>query len=174
MKEQFIKIYKENIKREGSDKLLEWLWDSDFFKAPASTRYHLACEGGLCEHSINVYNNFECDNPETKAICALLHDVCKINFYKSDFRNVKNADGNWEKVPYYSIDEKFPFGHGEKSVFLIERFMKLTIEEAVAIRFHMGEFEKDKATSDAYNKYTLAVLLHIADLKATFIDEKTM
>ena len=185
-KDEFIQIFSNNIHREGSDALLRWLESTDFFTAPASTRYHSCHEGGLCEHSLNVCHRlkrvFFGENPithgdeskekETVAICGLLHDVCKANFYTVQMRNVKNESGQWEKKPYYTVDEKFPFGHGEKSVFLIERFMMLTPEEAVAIRFHMGEFEKDRSTSDAYSKYPLAVMLHIADEEATFLDEK--
>lgn len=182
-KQQFIKLFKENIHREGADELLEWLEKTDFFTAPASTRYHSCHEGGLCEHSINVYkrliNAYEAEHEvvpvgykETLTICGLLHDVCKANFYKATTRNVKNEQtGRWEKQPYYTVEEKFPFGHGEKSVFLIERFMKLTIEEAVAIRFHMGDFS-DMSTSKAYNLCSLALMLHIADLEATYLDEK--
>ena len=55
-KEEFISIYNENIKRKGADKLLEYLKKSDFFTAPCSTRYHGAYEGGLVEHSVNVYH----------------------------------------------------------------------------------------------------------------------
>lgn len=187
-KDEFIQIFNDNIHREGADALLRWLESTDFFVAPASTKYHSCHEGGLVEHSLNVYNRLtrsedlgmaesgvSSDIPicETLAICGLLHDVCKANFYKVSTRNVKNEEtGKWEKVPYYSIDEKFPFGHGEKSVFLIERFMRLTPEEAVAIRFHMGEFEKERSTSDAYSKYPLAVMLHVADELATFMDER--
>ena len=186
-KDEFVRVFNESIGREGAGDLLNWLESTDFFTAPASTRYHSCHEGGLVEHSLNVCHRlkrvFFGENPithgdeskekETVAICGLLHDVCKANFYKESTRNVKNDEtGKWEKVPYFSIEEKFPFGHGEKSVFLIERFMTLTSEEAVAIRFHMGEFEKDRSTSDAYSKYPLAVMLHIADEEATFLDEK--
>ena len=179
-KDEFVRVFNESIGREGAGDLLNWLESTDFFTAPASTRYHSCHEGGLCEHSLNVYHrlhdvaNHELySTEESIAICGLLHDVCKADFYKATTRNVKNDEtGKWEKVPYFSIEEKFPFGHGEKSVFLIERFMMLTPEEAVAIRFHMGEFEKDRSTSDAYSKYPLAVMLHIADEEATFLDEK--
>ena len=187
VKDDFLKIYTDNIHREGDDKLLEWLEKSDFFTAPASTRFHSCHAGGLCEHSVNVYHrlheivgyepssssNRETDLEEATAVCGLLHDVCKANFYKATTRNVKDeTTGHWEKVPYYAVEEKFPYGHGEKSVFLIERFMKLTPEEAVAIRFHMGEFESLRCTSAAYSKCPLAVMLHIADLEATYLDEK--
>lgn len=181
-KEEFIQIYKDNITREGSAQLLEWLEKTDFFTAPASTRYHCACENGLVMHSVSVYNTMiekhfdeETDSAESFAICALLHDLCKAQFYKISSRNVKNEDtGRWEKVPYYSVDDRFPFGHGEKSVFLIERFMKLKLDEAMAIRWHMGEFgDKNSNTiSQAYNMYPLAVKLHLADLESTFLREK--
>lgn len=181
-KEEFIKIFEDNITRAGSKELLEWLFKTDFFTAPASTRYHCACENGLVMHSVSVYNTLmekhfdeDTDSKESFAICALLHDLCKAQFYKVSTRNVKNEDtGKWEKVPYYAVEDSFPFGHGEKSVFLIERFMRLKIEEAMAIRWHMGEFgDKNSNTiSQAYDKYPLAVKLHLADLESTFLREK--
>ena len=140
-REEFLEIFRTHVTRPGSEKLLDWI-DSktDFFSAPASTRFHGACDGGLCAHSLNVYRVLhgtfftpDKDSEETFAICALLHDLCKANFYKKGTRNVKNeATGQWEKVPSYSVEDMFPYGHGEKSVFLIERFMKLKVEEAVA------------------------------------------
>ncbi len=181
-KEEFINIYNEYINRSGSQELLEWLLKTDFFTAPASTRYHCACEGGLVMHSVSVFNTLiekhydeNTDNIESFAICALLHDLCKAQFYKVSTRNVKNEEtGQWEKVPFYAIEDSFPFGHGEKSVFLIERFMRLKIEEAMAIRWHMGEFgDKNSNTiSQAYEKYPLAVKLHLADLESTYLREK--
>ena len=129
---QFIDIYNKNVTRPGADRLLKWLEGTDFFTAPASTKFHGACECGLVMHSINVYNAMmqhffteEEDNPETFAVCALLHDVCKANFYKVSTRNVKNdATGQWEKVPFYQVADQLPYGHGEKSVYLIEHFMQ--------------------------------------------------
>lgn len=113
---------------------------------------------------------------ETIAICALLHDICKVGFYKTDFRNVKE-NGEWIKKPYYAREEELPFGHGEKSVYIIQSFMNLTREEAVAINWHMGGFDTrvkggDNSISEAYSKFPLAVLLHVSDLEATYIDEK--
>lgn len=181
-RDEFIKIYTENIFRDGSKELLDWLQTTDFFTAPASTRYHCACENGLVMHSVSVFNTLmekhfdeETDNIESIAICALLHDLCKAQFYKVSTRNVKNEQtGQWEKVPYYAIEDSFPFGHGEKSVFLIERFMRLKIDEAMAIRWHMGEFgDKNSNTiSQAYDRYPLAVKLHLADLESTYLREK--
>jgi len=185
LKEEFIDIYKSNITREGSDKLLEWLETTDFFTAPASTKFHCACEHGLLMHSINVYKvlkekyyNSQEDSLESFTICSLLHDICKIQFYKVSKRNVKNeVTGAWEQVPFYQVEDMFPYGHGEKSVFLIERFMRLKTQEAMAIRWHMGGFD-DAARSGgfsislAFDKFPLAVKLHISDLEATYLYEK--
>ena len=135
-------------------------------------------------HSINVYNAMmqhfytEGENAESYAICGLLHDLCKANFYKVGTRNVKNEEtGQWEKVPFYQVADQLPYGHGEKSVYLIEHFMRLKTAEAIAIRWHMGGFDDavrggSFAVSDAYNTYPLAVKLHIADLTATYLLEQ--
>ncbi len=181
-KDEFIRIYRENIKREGSEELLNWILKTDFFTAPASTRYHYACEGGLCAHSLSVYHTLmekhfdaENDDIESFTISSLLHDLCKAMFYKESTRNVKNEEtGKWEKVPYFTIEDQFPYGHGEKSVFLIERKMRLRLEEAMAIRWHMGGFEEGGgfAISQAYDKYPLAVKLHLSDLESTYLREK--
>lgn len=181
-KDEFIQIFTENVTRAGAKELLSWLQNTDFFTAPASTKYHCACENGLVMHSVSVFNtmmekHFEegVDSVESFAIAALLHDVCKAEFYKVSTRNVKNElTGQWEKQPYYSIEDKFPFGHGEKSVFLIERFMKLRLDEAMAIRWHMGNFDDSSGytVSQAYEKYPLAVKLHLADMESTYLREK--
>lgn len=181
-KDEFIKIYTDNISRKGSKELLEWIQKTDFFTAPASTKFHCACEHGLVMHSVSVFNTLmekhfdeENDSIESFAICALLHDLCKAQFYKVSTRNVKNDEtGQWEKVPYYSVEDSFPYGHGEKSVFLIERFMRLKLEEAMAIRWHMGGFDDNSgyAISQAYDRYPLAVKLHLADLESTYLREK--
>ena len=181
-KEEFIQIYQENIKRQGSKELLDWLLRTDFFTAPASTKYHCACESGLIMHSISVYKvmmekhfDEQADSAESFAICALLHDLCKAQFYKVSTRNVKNEEtGAWEKQPFYMVEDTFPYGHGEKSVFLIERFMRLKVEEAVANRWHMGGFEDGGgfSMSLAYEKYPIAVKLHLADLESTYLREK--
>lgn len=181
-KDEFIKIYTENITRKGSAELLEWIGKTDFFTAPASTKFHCACESGLVMHSVSVFNTLiekhfdeQTDSLESCAICALLHDLCKAQYYKTSTRNVKNDEtGQWEKVPYYSVEDSFPYGHGEKSVFLIERFMRLKLEEAMAIRWHMGGFDEaaGKYMSIAYDRYPLAVKLHLADLESTYLREK--
>lgn len=182
-KDEFIEIYNQHVSREGSDKLLKWLSGTDFFTAPASTRFHLAYEGGLCEHSVNVYRVLreryfeEGDSEESFALCGLLHDVCKAEFYKVSTRNVKNeGTGQWEKKPFYTVEDRFPYGHGEKSVYLIERFMRLKPAEAVAIRWHMGGFDDavkggSFAISEAYDRYPLAAKLHLADMESTYLRE---
>lgn len=184
MRAQFEEIYRETIHREGADRLLDWLGDTDFFTAPASTRYHGAHEGGLVEHSVNVYRRLtnspavEYATRESIAICGLLHDVCKAGFYTVSLRNVKNEEtGRWEKQPYYTVEDKFPYGHGEKSVYLIERYLRLRPEEAAAINWHMGGFDDrvkggSFALSGAFGQYPLALELHIADLRATYLDEE--
>ena len=184
MKEKFLNIFRNQITRRGADKLLEWMESTDFFTAPASTRFHAAYEGGLLEHSLNVYEVLiskhydpEKDDLESFTIASLLHDICKAGFYTTEYRNRKNDRGEWEKVPVYAIDDKFPYGHGEKSVFLIERFMRLKNEEAVAIRWHMGGFDDTAragsfAIAHAYERYPLAVKLHLADLEATYLHEQ--
>lgn len=189
IKDEFLEIYKANIKREGSDKLLEYLLSSksDFFTAPASTKYHSAYEGGLAQHSINVYHCL-CDylarqrvkevyhltaDGETAAVIALLHDICKVNFYKVDYRNSKNEQGVWEKVPYYRIDDQLPYGHGEKSVYIISGFMRLSREEAIAIRYHMGfsGIEDRNSIGAAFEKWPLAFALSTADMEASYFLE---
>ena len=183
-REEFCDIWRREVSRPGADRLLEWLSSTDFFKAPASTRFHGACEEGLVMHSLNVYHALmdrffeEGDNPESMAVCGLLHDLCKANYYKAGSRNVKNeATGQWEKVPIFMVEDQFPYGHGEKSVYLIERFIRLKPAEAVAIRWHMGGFDDAarggcRAISEAYDAYPLAVKLHLADLTATYLMEK--
>lgn len=188
-KEEFIKIFNENIKREGADKLLDYLLNvSDFFVAPASGRRHSAYEGGLCAHSLNVYKRYKkiilseygedysnTISDESIAIIALLHDLCKVNTYTVDYRNQK-VDGQWIQVPYFAYNNSLPYGHGEKSVYIISGFMRLTREEAMAINWHMGSFDpRNTATSDmsdAFNRFPLSVLFHVADLEATYLDEK--
>ena len=189
-KERFIEIYKNSIKREGSEALLNYLLSEscDFFHAPASTRYHLASDGGLLIHSLNVYDCLKeylnrpfikekCNltySDETIAIVSLLHDLCKINCYKKSFRNVKDETGKWIQVPSYDFEDSLPYGHGEKSVYIITGFMKLTREEAFAIRYHMGfsGTEDQRNISNAFSQYPLAFALSTADMEATFLVEK--
>lgn len=170
----FLAIYDENIKRDGADKLREWLLKTDLEVAPASTRFHGNYPGGLVEHSVNVYYEFQrlleaykdrifCSN-ETAAIVTLLHDVCKINYYAVEMRN-KKIDGKWEQVPAYTVDEKFCFAgyHGPKSVYLIQNFMRLTPEEAVAIAGHMGNEDGKNGPYKSYERMPIAWMLHAAD-----------
>ena len=185
-REEFIAVYQENIQRRGADRLLEWLDSdaSDFFTAPSSTRFHGAYEGGLVEHSLNVY---EClkdylnrprtkelygmdYTPETIAVTALLHDICKVGFYAVDYRNAKNEQGVWEKAPYYTVRDTLPYGHGEKSVYMIQSFMRLTRDEAFAIRYHMGfSGNEDKnSVGRALEMFPLALAVNVADMEATY------
>ncbi len=190
-KEKFIEIYKKHITREGSDKLLDYLLSSssDFFSAPASTRFHGSYRGGLCEHSLNVYECL-CDylsrprvrelygmnySDESVAIVALLHDICKVNVYKAGTRNVKDENGVWKSVPTYNFEDKLPYGHGEKSVYIITGYMKLSRDEAFAIRYHMGFAgnEEKGNVGQAFEMFPLAFALSCADMEASyFLEDK--
>lgn len=189
-KDEFIELYNRFILREGADKLLDYLQSktSDFFTAPASTRFHGSFEGGLVEHSINVYyclNDYLSRNrvkdvynmaytEETIAIVSLLHDICKINCYKQGSRNVKDENGVWQSISTYEYDDKLPYGHGEKSVYIITGFMKLTREESFAIRYHIGfsGVEDKRNVGDAFGQFPLAFALCTADMEATYFVEK--
>ena len=191
-KERFIAIFRQYIQRQGAEDLLGFLLQSDFFEAPASARYHSATPGGLCQHSLNVYDCLraymarprvqqlygltgEDYTEQSIAIVALLHDLCKIGCYKPGFRNVKDERGAWQKVSTYSFEDAFPFGHGEKSVWMIMKYMKLTDHEAFAIRYHMGfSGEEDSRTvGQALAKFPLAFALNVADSEATYFLETT-
>ena len=185
--ERFMQIFQEKNTREGADKLLDFLVKSDFFTAPASTRYHGAHEGGLLEHSLNVYDCLVdiLNRPRMKelygieysdesiAIAGLLHDICKVNFYKTSFRNVKDENGKWVSAPYYTIEDNLPYGHGEKSVYIVSGFMRLTRDEAFAIRYHMG-FSGTEDTNNvgrALEMFPLAYAVCCADMEAAFLME---
>lgn len=180
--EEFIALCKK-INREGMDELMEWLDSSDFYTAPASTRFHGSYRGGLLQHSLNVYHEFvrvlkaypEVKAPEESVIvCSLFHDLCKVNFYGTEKRNRKNADGKWESYDAYNVDEKFPFGgHGSKSVYIVQNFIKLVPYEAVAINCHMSAFNAANVSEigKAFEKCPFAWLLSVADQAATYIKE---
>lgn len=175
---EFKNIVKQNIHRDGINELMAWLDTTDFYKAPASARYHGAVPGGLCAHSLETYRYLksfqEEESDETIAIVSLFHDLCKANLYKESFRNVKNEDGQWERKPCYEYDEvSVPLGHGEKSMYLIMKFVSLNDEEACAVRWHMGfslvedTYEK-RSLASAISKYKLVLKLQTADSAAAF------
>lgn len=166
----------DTLHRDGVKGFCEWLETTDFFTAPASHRFHESYNGGLLEHSLRVYleitrlASLYSDIPlssESLIITSLFHDVCKIGFYTTSTRNTK-IDGKWKTVPYYAIDEQYLFGgHGSKSVYLIQQYMKLEQDEAAAINTHMGPSGNDYSCYNTYRKYPLAMLLHTADMIAT-------
>ena len=188
-REEFLDIYQSYIHREGAAELLDYLTNkSDFFTAPASARYHGAYVGGLCQHSVNVFRCLEdylarprvretyglSYDMESVAVVALLHDLCKVGCYRAGTRNVKNdATGQWEKVPTFFYEDKLPYGHGEKSVYIISGFMRLSREEAMAIRWHMGFSgpEDDRTVGQALQQYPLAFALATADMEASYFLE---
>lgn len=173
--------------RDGIENLIEFIRKSDFYTAPASTRFHGACDGGLLEHSLNVYDRLslkKCEDSiwnealknireDTLVISALLHDLCKTYYYTIEMRN-KKVDGQWVQVPFYTVDDKIPYGHGEKSVMMIEEYIKLKPIERYAIRWHMGAYEPKElwnTLGEAMNKYPLVLAIHEADMEATYIME---
>ena len=196
-----------SVQKEGISKLMNYIRNStDFYKAPASTRFHLACEGGLLQHSLNVYDclvakkespiwkTILADIPdESLIIMALLHDLCKANFYSEGTKNQKTYDPEkvaaaegwqrkhdsqgdyiWETVKAYQVDDQLPLGHGEKSVMLVQCYIRLTMQEVMAIRWHMGFSEPKEnynAVGQAMEKYPVVLALHEADLEASKILE---
>lgn len=187
-------IYKD-IRRPGADKLLAWLESTDFFTAPAGAKHHGAHAGGLVVHSLNVWNRLReitlrdtidgkaildltPETNETVAILALLHDVCKVGVYHTETKRRRNPDtGTWEDYQAYTFRDPFPLGHGEKSLFLITKYMALTEEEALAIRWHMGAFDDavkggSWAMDAAMDATPWVWRLHEADMCAARIDER--
>lgn len=182
---------------EGIHELLMWLEQTDFYTAPASTKYHGSHECGLLQHSLNVYSalytllpqfdGFGYDKTDV-IITALLHDICKIECYEKDYRNYKERNIEeseyekwqiktdsagkfvWKEKMVYVFNDQFPFGHGEKSVYLANKFISLTAHQAMAIRYHMGAFKQDdiQNISTVFSKYPLALYLHMADMIATY------
>ena len=184
-KDEFLRLISENIHREGIEDLVTWLEGTDFFTAPSSTKYHGAFEGGLVLHSLNVYAQlkklvayYDTDETipkESIAIASLFHDLCKVGCYKTEMRWRKDANDKWEQYPTYKFDEDYAFGgHGSKSVYLVQNFIKLTPDEASAINCHMGAWDSSTYSnpSPVYGRNLLAWLLHVADEAATFIVEK--
>lgn len=179
------------VKRDGIEDLIDWCQTSDFYDSPASTRYHGCYPGGLVEHSLAVFDNLwnlyqfskqlypekvqDLDR-DSMVLVALLHDICKVNTYETYQRNVKNEQGQWEQIDCYRRNPKFSMGHGGKSVFIIQQFIKLTAQEAQAIYWHMGGFDiSNYDTLDemgqSFNENNLAFLLHQADMMTTYITE---
>ncbi len=204
--EKFEKLL-NGVKRDGIPRLIEFIRKSDFYTAPASTRYHNSFEGGLLEHSLNVYDCLEKKHKdsfwkeamgdleeESIIIIALLHDLCKTYFYTTELKNRKtyepekvaaaqkwqvkhddNGDFIWETVPSYTVEDKVPYGHGEKSAMMVEEYIKLKPAERYAIRWHMGFTEPKESyntLSAALAKYPIILAVHEADLEATYLLEK--
>ena len=180
------------VDREGIEDLIAFLDKSDFFIAPASGRFHGNYDGGLCEHSLNVckvalsnYKGLKAIKPsleiseESIIVAALLHDLCKIGFYKKAERWTKK-DGQWMSYEGFEIKDPFPFGHGEKSVLYANQYVKLEIDEMLAIRWHMGYMDMSVgldsssryAFQDSVNNYPLVTLIHTADWMASTIIEE--
>ncbi len=180
------------VNRPGMDKLLDYIRKSDFYTAPASTKFHLSCPGGLLQHSLNVLDalrglldwnaagnvweyrtagqTVDTIPDDSVIMMTLLHDLCKTYFYSVSYRNAKNAAGNWEKVPYYTVQDRMPLGHGPKSVMLIKEYTTLTSMEMYAIWHHMGrngDYENDNAVGKSMEMYPAVLALQTADMMAS-------
>lgn len=169
--------------RAGIEKVIKYMDESDFSVAPASTKYHGNYDGGLAEHSLNVYELLKEKNikfnlglsTETVIIAALLHDFCKINFYNKQTCWKKNDANRWESYEGYKVEDDFPVGHGEKSVIMLQSFIRLTKEEIIMIRWHMGNTEPKELQlhmNNAYSLFPAAVALHTADMEASYLLEE--
>jgi hypothetical protein len=185
LKEKYLDLI-STVDRDGIEDLIKYLEESDFFNAPASAKNHNCYRGGLVEHSIavcnqiNILSDVYLNSPdyESLTLISLCHDLCKINFYKETTRNVK-INGEWRKEPYFTIEDSFPYGHGEKSVLILSRFVNLSTDEQMAIRWHMagwdasaGSYEGGLALRNAAERYPLVILLHIADLASVYLEVK--
>ena len=184
--DKFVQLLR-SVNRPGMEDLLEFIGKTDFFLAPGSSSNHDAFRGGLLKHSLEVYEEMvriaavymPGADPSSLIVVSLLHDLCKADFYKEDTRNVKGEDGVWTKVPYYSFNDKYPLGHGEKSAMLVLMFTKLKMEEVMAIRWHMGGFDDSSrsysggaALSAAMEKFPLIALTQMADSAAVYLRKK--
>lgn len=179
-----------STERDGIDKLADYLSDStDFFTAPASTRFHNNFSGGLAQHCLNVYENFKSlleikgveMSEDSIIICALLHDLCKCNTYVVETRNRKNEQGQWEKYNIWATnkDVDIPLPHSSRSIAIIRKFIKLSIKEELTIFYHMGpyggeDYEYRNMLKAANEKYPQTVLFYVADTIASYLDEETV
>ena len=169
------------------DSLLEWLGSTDFYEAPASTKYHHAVDGGLVIHSLETHENLrnvvKVFDPERFlvseaeiVIVSLLHDLTKIGFYSKEKRNRK-IDGRWVEVEEYAVSDSHGLGHGSGSVIRIQNFIRLSSAEAAAIRWHMGAWGDDgyserQSMNRAMEMYPLVSMLQMADLASNYLSKK--
>ena len=199
-KNTFIDLIMSVLPTSEAHILIDKLANSDFFYAPASTRFHLCEPGGLCQHSLNVYyaamlidSVFKTNAPKRSIVlCSLLHDLCKVNVYAIEQKNKKiydpetlktypdykikhdrKGDFVWETIDTYVYADEWPFGHGSKSAYLASKYISITDDEAMAIRYHMGAYEEGdiKNCSKVFSTNKLALLIHMADQYATNIME---
>ena len=180
MRDIFNRLVGLKVKRDGIKELMAYLTTTDFYQAPCSRNHHLNVKGGLVTHSLNVYEAMEHMalsydlkvDGESRALTSLFHDLCKMDYYVEGTRNVKNERTNqWEKKMVWNIKDKFPMGHGEKSLAILYRFMALTEAEALAVRWHMGPWgfsASSYSLDDAIKLTPLVGALILADQEATF------
>lgn len=186
-KERYLKLLEEVLYEEEFNNLKDWLDTGDFFSAPASTKYHLHGEGGLCQHSLNVYDclskkvkEWGLEYPEsTIRIVSLMHDFCKINVYVKSTRRVppeRSGTGNWETEDVWIKDDAYHLGHASKSVYLIQQFIPLNMLEIEAIHSHMGSTDLSTMfnsfdLNSIFSVNPLAICLHLADMESSYLME---
>lgn len=198
-KQRFVDCCQQYIHRDGLDKILAYLDKSDFYEAPSSASFHLNVKGGLCKHSINVFETAlkirehiaqeaiesgespftEVPSTESVAVAALFHDICKVKLYHEVEKWKKDANGRWMNYPGYELKDDFPLGHGEKSCLMLSWYMRLKPDEMLAIRWHMGpwgvnmnSFEDQRNYDTAHSLYPLVMIIHTADCLAASIMER--
>lgn len=169
--------------RNGVDNVISFLETSDYFTAPSSMKYHSNYDGGLVDHSLLVLSTgyrllemMKVMNPDigtrvaadSLILTTLLHDTCKCSFYKAADKWRKDSSGRWESYKGYEIDDRFPIGHGEKSVIMLQKFgLDLNAEEMLAIRWHMGTWD-GSSMNDSKTAY-----LHSIDMSPLLVVVQT-
>ena len=186
-KERYLKLLEEVLHEEDFNNIKDWLETGDFFSAPASTKYHLHGEGGLCQHSLNVYDclskklkDWGLEYPENSIrIVSLMHDWCKINVYVKSTRRVppeRSGTGKWETEEVWIKDDAYHLGHASKSVYLIQQFIPLNMLEIEAIHSHMGSTDLSTMfnsfdLNSIFSVNPLAICLHLADMESSYLME---
>lgn len=194
-KQMFVENLLMSTNRKGMENVIEFLKTTDFYYAPASTNYHSNMKYGLMNHSILVYSvameykkALIASDPkledrlsdESIAIATILHDICKCCFYVETTKWKKDSNGQWESYIGYDVQDTFPMGHGEKSVIMLQKLgLELTVEEMLAIRYHMGMFsdagqELRLSQGQAARECALVPLLQMADYSASLMMEPTI
>lgn len=169
-----------SVNRDGIEKLIQYIRDNGFFEAPCSGGYHLAHEGGLAEHSLNVYKiakqiceTFEVNVEQNSLILvSLLHDLGKIGQYGKPYYvpNILKSGKQSESKPYETNKDLLPEDHEIRSVEIAGRFIELTEEESWVIKMHNGLYGTFKYQIQGHET-PLYLIIHFADMWASRVLE---